>query len=309
MFDWDDLRYFLAVQRGRTLAAAGALLRINATTVGRRLTALEERIGARLFDRTPDGYELTLEGRELLPHAQRMEAEVLAAERTVLSADQRMRGVVRVNATEMLATRFIAPKLAPFHEAHPEITLDLNCTARSVHLGRREADIALRLSRPHEDDVVTKRLASIRLGLYAAPSNLQACGMPDDAEHSLRGHRVLIFADTHSFSLENEWLGARLEGASITLRSDSVSSLYSAAVAGVGIALVPCAVADRDPALVRIPTRSEPVPRDVWQTVHVDLQRSPRVRVVLDFLASLLAPEPRAVTPSKPEKAGKARRS
>jgi DNA-binding transcriptional LysR family regulator len=296
MFDWDDLRYFLAVQRGETLAAASAALRINATTVGRRLTSFEEQIGARLFDRTPDGYVLTPQGRDLLPHAMRMEAEVLAAERSVIGADQRLAGVVRVNATEMLATRFIAPRLTAFHEQHPEITLDLNCTLRSVHLGRREADIALRLSRPHEDNVVTKRLACIRLGLYASPSYVQAFGMPDDAEQSLSGHRVLMFADTHSFSVENEWLAGRLDGARIALRSDSVSALYSAAVAGVGIGLVPSAVADPDPALVRIPTRSEPVARDVWQTVHADLQRSPRIRVVLEFLAGLLAPSTNAAS-------------
>ena len=141
MLDWDDLRYFLAVQRARTLAGASAKLGINATTVGRRLTALEDRMGARLFDRTPTGYLLTAAGQDLVERAERMESEALAAERTVVGADQRRGGVVRVSVTEMLATRFVTPQLARFHDAHPEITLELNCTTRSVHLGRREAII------------------------------------------------------------------------------------------------------------------------------------------------------------------------
>ena len=288
--DWDDLRYFLAVQRARTLAGASAKLGINATTVGRRLTALEERMGARLFDRTPGGYLLTAAGQDLVERAERMENEALAAERTVVGADQRRGGVVRVSVTEMLATRFVTPQLARFHDAHPEITLELNCTNRSVHLGRREADIALRLARPHEENVVTRQLGKIPLCLYAAHSYVDTWGAPADAEQSLRGHRVLMFADHRAFRVENQWLEQRRDGARVVLRSDSVSSLYSATVAGVGIALLPRRVAENETTLVRLETSSEPEPRVIWQTVHVDLQRSARIRAVLEFLQSVLRP-------------------
>jgi DNA-binding transcriptional LysR family regulator len=290
MLDWDDLRYFLAVQRARTLAGASARLGINATTVGRRLTALEERMGARLFDRTPTGYLLTAAGQDLVERAERMENEALAAERSVVGADQRRGGVVRVSVTEMLATRFVTPQLARFHDAHPEITLELNCTTRSVHLGRREADIALRLARPHEENVVTRQLGKIPLCLYAARSYVEAWGAPADAEQSLRGHRVLMFADHRAFRVENQWLESRRDGARVVLRSDSVSSLYSATVAGVGIALLPRRVAEQEKTLVRLETTSEPEPRVIWQTVHVDLQRSARIRAVLEFLQSVLRP-------------------
>jgi DNA-binding transcriptional LysR family regulator len=288
MLDWDDLRYFLAVQRARTLAGASAVLGINATTVGRRLTGLEERIGARLFDRTPTGYSLTAAGHDLVDRAERMENEALAAERSVLGADQRVGGTVRVNMTEMLATRFVTPLLAGFHDAHPEITLDLSCSNRSVHLGRREADIALRLARPHEENVVTRQLAKIPLRLYASREYVERWGLPTDPERSLGQHRVLMFADRPSFRIENQWLEQRRDGARIVLRSDSVSSLYSATVAGVGIALLPSKVAENEPDLVRLATESEPEPRVVWQTVHVDLQRSARIRAVLDFFQAVL---------------------
>jgi DNA-binding transcriptional LysR family regulator len=292
VLDWDDLRYFLAVERTGTLARAASLLHINATTVGRRLAALEERAGARLFDRTPEGFVLTTAGRDLLPRAEQMEQQALAIEREIIGADQRLSGVVRVNATEMLATRFIAPQLPRFSEKHPGITVDLNCTPRSVRLARREADIALRLARPQEDDVVTRRLASIELRLYAAPRYLEERGVPPDPEHSLAGHDTILFADSRAFTLENEWFCARLDGARVVLRSDSVSSIYSAALSALGIALLPQAVADHEPGLRRLNTASSPEPRVVWQAVHSELQKSARVRVVLDFLAEVFGIAP-----------------
>ncbi|HMJ11145.1 MAG TPA: LysR family transcriptional regulator [Polyangiaceae bacterium] len=288
--DWDDLRYFLAVHRSGTLAGAASELRINATTVGRRLTALEEQVHTRLFDRTPDGYALTPAGLDLLPRAERMESEALAVEREVSGADQRPSGLVRVSVTEMLATRFLVPHLPRFNERYPEILIDLNCTTRSVNLGRREADIALRLARPHEDNVVTKRLASIHLSLYASNGYLAERGAPEDAERSLNGHRAILFASSRAFSLENAWFEARLDGAHVVLRSDSVSSIYSAAAAGLGLALLPTVVADADSSLTRIRTETGPEPRVVWQTVHVDLQRSARIRAVLDFFTGIIAP-------------------
>jgi DNA-binding transcriptional LysR family regulator len=288
--DWDDLRYFLAVHRAGTLASAAAELRINATTVGRRLSALEEQVHTRLFDRTPDGYVLTPAGLDLLPRAERMESEALAVEREVSGADQRPSGLVRVSVTEMLATRFLVPHLPRFNERYPEILIDLNCTTRSVNLGRREADIALRLARPHEENVVTRKLASIQLSLYASASYLAAHGVPEDPERSLRGHQTILFASSRAFSLENAWLEARLDGARIVLRSDSVSSIYSATVAGLGIALLPSAAAETDGSLTRIVTETSPEPRVVWQTVHADLQRSARIRAVLDFFSGIIAP-------------------
>jgi DNA-binding transcriptional LysR family regulator len=289
MLDWDDLRYFLAIHRAGTLAKAAAELAINATTVGRRLTNLEERVEARLFDRTPDGYVLTLTGRDLLPRAERMESEALGVARDITGRDQRAVGSVRLSATEMIVTRFIAPHLQRFRERYPEVTLELECTNRMVSLSRRETDVALRLARPREDDVVTKRLSSVPVALYAAHRYLERCGAPADPERSLAGHTLVLFADSRVFAVENDWVMQRSDGAQIALRSDSVSSVYSATIAGVGIALLPRAVADLDGRLVRLETESAPEPRVIWQAVHRDLQKSARVRAVLDFLAEVLS--------------------
>lgn len=288
MIDWDDLRYFLAIHRAGTLARAASELAINATTVGRRLTNLEEKVEARLFDRTPEGYVLTLTGRDLLPRAERMEAEALGVAREVIGRDQQISGNVRLSATEMLGTRFITPHLPAFRAQYPELTLELECTNRSLSLSRRETDVALRLSRPREDDVVTKRLSSVPLALYASARYLEERGMPSDPEHSLRGHVAILFAASRLFTVENEWFQRRLDGAHVALRADSVSSIYAAAIAGLGIALLPRSVADRDTRLTRIDTKSAPEPRVIYQAVHKDLVRAARVRAVLEFLSRVL---------------------
>jgi DNA-binding transcriptional LysR family regulator len=290
MIDWDDLRYFLAVQRGGTLARAARALRINATTVGRRLGALEERVGAKLFERTPEGYVLTRAGHELLARAERMEGEALALERAISGTDRKLAGVVRLSATEMLGTRFIAPHLARFASEYPELTLELSCTNRPVNLRRREADIALRLAQPKEDDLVIKRLAEIPLSLYASRGYLGKHGTPPKPDTSLAGHAAILFADSPSFALENGWYAPRLAGARVVMRSDSVSSIFSAVVAGLGIALLPRVVAEAEPALIRLDTRDAPEPRVVWRAVHRDLARAPRIRAVMDFLGEIVLP-------------------
>jgi len=288
MIDWDDLRFFLAVHRTGSLAGAASQLGLNATTVGRRLTALEERARTRLFDRTPDGFVVTAAGRDIVARAERMEEEAFGVEREIEGADQRLAGVVRLTATEMLVTRFIAPHLPRLAARHPAITLDLWCTNAVVDLSRREADLALRLSRPRDPDVITRQLAAIELALYASPGYLDAHGGPEDPETGLAGHAVLGFAATPPFRVENAWFDPRTEGARIVLRSDSVSSIYAATVAGLGIALLPRAVADVDPALVRLPTTTSPAPRVVWQAVHKDLRTSARIRAVTEFIGEIL---------------------
>lgn len=288
MFDWDDLRHFLAVLRAGSLAGAAKRLGIHATTVGRRIESLEARAGTALFERHGRAWVASPAGRALAPRAERVEAEMLALEREIDGADSRLAGMVRVSATEMLATRFISPHLGAFTARYPDIVLDLQCTNRPVDLERREADVALRLSRPHAPSLVTRRLSAIPLALYASQDYLAARGVPEDPDRHLRGHDVVLFADARAFRLENDWMAERLDGARVIARSDSVSSIYGAAVAGVGLALLPQKVASEERSLVRIATRTIPEPREIWQTIHEDLRESARVRAVLSFLSEIL---------------------
>lgn len=287
MFNWDDLRYFLVLSRVGTLSAAGGELMLDPTTVGRRLVKLEEQIGVQLFKKARGRYVPTEGGMLLLPWAERMEREAFGAEREVVGGDQRREGVVKLAATEMLATRFIARHLPRFSELCPDIELDLICTNGDVSLARREADIALQLSRPKHDELIIKKLASIDLGAYASSTYVERHGFPSEIPN---GHRLILFANKHPFLSENSWIQSRIVGAGVSARADCVSALYSAAVAGSGIALLPCLVADLDPRLVGIPLEGSPEPRQIWQAVHADLKKTARVRAVLDFLAEIFAP-------------------
>ena len=288
MFNWDDVRFFLAVQREGNLARAGTALRMDATTVGRRLQQLEQQLDARLFDRTTRGFVLTSAGHRLLPRAEGIEREVLAVDRDLAGDDHRLEGTVRLTATEMMTTRFIAPYLSKFHARYPRIELDVRCSNRAVDLARREADIALRLARPRQDDIVVKKLFEIHLALYASAEYVDRFGMPDPS--NLQGHRFLAFSDTNAFRRENEWLGEHVDNDQIVFRSDSVSSVMSATQGGLGIALLPCHPADDVPGLVRTPLQGSPQPRIVWQAVHQDLVGVSRIRAVLDWLGRLFAP-------------------
>jgi DNA-binding transcriptional LysR family regulator len=288
MIDWNDMRICLAVSRAGNWAQAGALLELNATTVSRRLVALEERLGARLFDRTPDGCVATEAGLRLLSRAERMEQEMLGMTRDLEGEDQRLDGRVRITATEMMATRFIAPHLARLRSRYPALEVELLCTRSQLDLGRREADISLRLARPDEEQLVIKRLAAVELALYASQRYVGERGLPDG---ELAGHDVVYFAELRAFSRENQWLEQALAGARVAVRSNSVSTVYASCIGGAGIALLPRIVADRDPRLVRV-REAGPEPRWIWQAMHQDLAQTARMRAVSAFLAEIFTPPP-----------------
>jgi DNA-binding transcriptional LysR family regulator len=291
MLDWDDLRHFLAVYRSGTLAGAAAELQVNPTTVGRRLSGFEASLGTVLFERTTAGYVPTDAALRLLPRAEAMEEQALAVSRSVAGEDARLAGVVRITATEMLATRFLAPNLQAFRAQYPEIEIELICTSQALSLAKGEADVLLRLARPREEHLVIRRVCVIELGLYASPSYLERRPVRWNETQRVDGHETIFFADRRAFARENDWFQDILGTGDIALRSDSVSAAYSACAGGVGIALLPCIVADRDPALVRIGPRVGPQPREVWLGVHRDLKNSARIRAVLDFLATVVTDE------------------
>ncbi|MCS6900686.1 MAG: LysR substrate-binding domain-containing protein [Myxococcales bacterium] len=140
-------------------------------------------------------------------------------------------------------------------------------------MARREADIALRLTRPQQPSIVARRLGEIEFALYASPSYLNCRGAPPSPDESLRGHEVILFGASQAFATENEWLEARLDGGRIVLHADSITAIYATTVSGLGIGFLPRAVADEDPTVQRLTTRTFPEPRVIWQMVHRDLQK------------------------------------
>ena len=299
MFGWDDARYFLEIHRAGSLSAAGRGLRVNQSTVGRRLAALESVLGVRLFDRTPEGYVLTPAGEVLLPRAERMEEEALAAARDVAGGEARLAGTVRLTAPEAFGSRFLTARLADFHRRYPDITLELVADNRAFSLSRREADVALRLARPVQPLLVTRQVAEVGTTLYASKDYLAARGKPRPG-HQLSGHQLIGFDETFQPEAEVRWLAQHARSARVVFKSNSPQSQLAAAEAGMGLALLPCYLADPVPGLVRVLPVSKGVVRGLWLVLHRDLRHTARVRALADFLSETLHRE-RAVLRGGPE--------
>lgn len=290
MPNWDDLRYFLAIAREGSLAAAARTLRVDATTVGRRLAALEEELGTRLFDRMPAGFVVTAAGRNIRMAVEEMEASVLAVERKASGDDARLEGVVRITTTEAFAVSTLLPRFAPFRERHPGIEVQVLTDYAALDLAKREADIAVRLTRPKEDTLVARKVGEIAIAPYAAERYLARRGLPDPAT-GLAGHDVIGYADAAAKWPEARWLGEVATSARVAVRCNSLLSVVAAAGSGVGIGVMPCFMGDREPGLRRLMPPIPSLRRDIWLVVHRDLQHNARVRAVLHFLAELIQRE------------------
>ncbi len=287
MFSWDDLRQLLVVGREGSYAAAAQHLGMDATTVRRRVAALERSVGAQLVQRTPTGVTLTPAGRLASAQAALMEQAAAGVDQGAGGADARVAGLVRVTASEALGARFITPLLGPLLERHPALRLELVMDARVLDIARGEADLALRMAPPRHEMLAGRRLGEVTHGLYASVGYLERFGAPSPGA-SLRGHRV-IDAGSRGLGLpEERWLAERCEGVPTPIQTFSIGARLSAAVSGLGLAVLPCYLADVTPGLRRL-WPEQGVARTAWLVLRRDARRTARVRAVADFLISLIA--------------------
>ena len=263
MFDWNDLRYFLAVAReGSTIGAANAL-KVNQSTVQRRLAALEEAIASQLVERTPTGYRLTEKGMALRPHAEAVQTAVEAFRRQLASFETVLTGTVRVTAPEGIAYLIL--------------------TDRILDLSKGDADIALRAA-PLEDSVlIGRKISDLAWGFYASRSYAERYGMmarPED----IKRHAVIQFDQELADIQVSKWLRAIAADAKVAARSSSVTGALFTAKSGVGVALLPSHIGDSEGDLVRLlgPLK-EPVSA-CYLIAHPDLHKAPRVRAFFDFM-------------------------
>jgi DNA-binding transcriptional LysR family regulator len=288
MISWDDLRVLLAAHRGGTLAGAGRLLGVDATTVGRRLSALQDALGARLVERTPDGLALTAAGLRAVAAAEATDDLVTGLARELSGADARVEGTVRLTTGDGLLVHVLAPALPALRARHPALRLELLAATRPLDLARREADVAVRFFRPREPGLVAKRLAPLSYGLYAAPAYLAQKGTPrraaDLAEHDLVGFDAALASTP-----EMRWLARHAPEDHFVVRASTTPVILAACRAGLGIAAVADIIARGEPGIVRVLPRVAPPEREAWAVLHPDLRASARVNAVLAWLAEVLA--------------------
>ncbi|NBC38149.1 LysR family transcriptional regulator [Novosphingobium sp. FSY-8] len=280
--DWDDLRSFLAIARQRSLSGAARELGLRQSTMSRRLAALEAKSGARLLQRTPRGYDLTPLGEAVLGNAERMEAEAIAIERAVQGRDVALSGTVRITTVEVLSNLLLPGAIAGLRAKYPGIQVDVLTDSRALSLSKREADLALRMTRFEGGELVSRRVARMPSALYASPDYLAAHG------HDLTapGHALITVAEDQAHQPEAQWLTETAPGGVVALRTNSRDTQLAAARAGIGLACLPRFLADQATGLERIPTRTAPPLREMWLGVHADLRHMPRVRALIEALDS-----------------------
>jgi DNA-binding transcriptional LysR family regulator len=288
--NWDDLRIFLAVARDGGLVGAARRLGLDHTTVARRLTTLETALSARLVHRSPRGAKLTDAGLRLLEHAEKIEAEALAAGADLGAGDQDLSGAVRLATPEAFGAWLVAPNVKMLHTAHPNIQLELVPEARAVNLSKREADIAVGLTRPSHGRLYAQKLGAYRLGLYASQAYLDSAPPIIDLD-SVKDHPLVWYIDELVDIPELRYLDQITTSARTVFRSSSIAAQQAAVASGLGLGVLHIFAAEQDPRLVRLLPQTVSIERDYWLILHEDQRHLPRVRAVATFLQDLVRQE------------------
>jgi DNA-binding transcriptional LysR family regulator len=281
-FDWDDLRFFLAVARAGRLTVAARQLEADHTTVSRRISSLEHALKTTLFERKPQGYALTEQGERLLAKAESMETQALAVASEVGGADLALSGTVRIGAPDGIGTYFLAPELGALAEKHPDLTLQLVALPRTFSLSKREADVAVTLEQPTEGRLVSRKLTDYRLRLYASKDYLDRHGALDDLPDLAGKTLVTYVADLlyspvlDYFSGLERYTSRRFECASVTAQLEAVR-------AGVGVGILHDYAVKQCPEL-RVVLPEVSFLRTYWLVTHADVRNLRRVEEVYAFI-------------------------
>ena len=284
MFDWNDLKYLLAVARHQSTTAASRALEVNQSTVQRRLAELERCLGQALVQRHPSGYRLTAFGEQLLPLARQVEQAVAALSQQVETFQREVTGVVRVTCPEPLVYRLTnSTLLERFRARYPGLQIEFVMSDKYLDFDKGEVDIALRSGDTDDNALVGRKVGDSLWAVYASPKYIARRGQPDGVA-DLAQHDWVGFDDTMANHRAAQWLRQVAPGAHVVARNDSVLGLVYSVKSGIGLAPLPTALGDAEPDLVRV---LGPIPElaRIWRVLTTPaLRRTPRVAALFDFL-------------------------
>jgi DNA-binding transcriptional LysR family regulator len=284
MFDWNDLRYFLAVARHHSTLAAGRALRLSQSTVQRRLAELERRLGRQLVKRHPTGYRLTELGEQMLPYAERVEQAVLAFEQQFETSKRDYVGVIRVTCPEPIVYRITQSSLLDrFHARYPGLRVEFVMSDKYLDITKGEADVALRSGDTDDGVLIGRKIADSIWAVYASRKYIERHGKPERVE-DLGQHALVGFDETMTNHRAAKWLRQVAPDARIVARNNSVLGLLYAVKSGIGIAPLPTALGDGEKDLVCV---LGPIPElaRIWRLLtHPDLRDTARVSAFFDFI-------------------------
>lgn len=284
--DWSEYQAFLAVARTGQLARAARLEGVDATTMGRRLRRLEARLGTTLFEQTRQGQSLTEAGEALLAHVETMAqaADAIAATRDEHGG---LAGTLRVSVSEGFGSWFLARHLPDFAHEHPNLSIDLVASNGFLSPSRREADLAVMLSRPSAGPVVARKLSDYRLRLYASADYLAANGTPQSRADLTQGHCLIGYIPDLIYTPELHYLDEIEPGLNAHIRSSSIHAQYQLVASGAGIGVLPCFIGDGENGLVPL-LDDVHITRSFWLVSHKDTQNLKRIRLFKQWLDKIV---------------------
>lgn len=286
MFDWDDLRVFMAVAEAGTTLGAARRLGISQPTVVRRIAGFEQAVGVALFERERTGYRLTDAGKELRPLAERVGREMTTISDVLSSSSRSLTGTIRVTAAEPVANLLLAPAVLDFQRTNPSVAIQVLIADRFLDLARGEADVALRatLNGLEDSNLVGRRLVDAPWAVYCSRAYAEQRGRPSSPLEA-DGHAILSSERSVGDSPVMHWLESAAPNARIVWRSNSLSSLQSAVRAGLGLAPLPCLLGKNDPQLVKCFDAGGAAFPDIWVLAHAAARRRPHIRSFIRALS------------------------
>jgi DNA-binding transcriptional LysR family regulator len=285
MYQWDDLRVFLAVARERSTLAAARRLGINQTTVARRIAALEHGLGVTLFERDPRGYVLTLHGRALVADAETVEAASLRLQAAATRLARDLAGAIRITATHPIMRYLVGPVVSAYREIHPEVTFEILSSAKHLSLEAGEADVAFRSAKSLSGDtLIATRLPDIVASVYCSEAYLKRHGAPLDAD-DLASHDVIVYAGTPGMELLTNFLSKHASGDRIVGSASAPEDMVGSLLSNVGVSVLPCFLGDATPGLHQCFDPPRELDRSWWVVTSAELHATPRVRSFMAFAA------------------------
>ncbi len=282
--DWQLYQLFLTVMQRGSLSAAARQLRVSQPTLGRKMTELEEQLGISLFTRSQKGLAPTQDALRLMPLMESMAGSASALQRRARESAEHLSGVVRISASEVISAEVLPAILTEFCDRHPKVIIELVVTNSLSDLLRRDADIAVRMTRPIQEALLTRKIGESRLGLYARQSYLDDHGTPVTAA-DLAVHRVIGFDRRKPVVAGLPDFNSDI----FCWRCDNDLVSLAALRAGFGIGVCQAAIAARDPKLVPILQNEFRLELSIWLAMHEELKGSPLMRSTFDALATRLA--------------------
>jgi DNA-binding transcriptional LysR family regulator len=281
-YDWNDIAYFLEVARQRNLVRAAQKLKVDHTTVSRRIRELEDRLDATLFKRSKSGFTLTEIGLRLLQYAEGMESQANSIVDAIGINSADAGGAVRIASMEGIGSLYLTGCVRDFNKSYPSIQIELITDTRLLDLSRREADIFVSFFKPQGRRLFVKKIGGFKISLYASNAYFDSHPYPKTMKE-LEEHSFIDFIDDHIHLKENRWLSDILRPVHTIFRSTSLVAQYIAASTGQGIAMLPSYVAAHNKDLRPVMPELFAF-REIWMSAHEDLLHVARIKAVLGFL-------------------------